>query len=225
MKNRNKIVEDNLGLVHHCLRNLIHIPSDQYEDCFQEGCIGLCKAAERFDESTGNRFSTYAIPWITGYIRMYLRNNHPIKIPRPILDLNYKIERLREDGLDDNEIASKLNLSVLEFREASGIFDIQSFDQPLDDDCEGFTLKQFVGIEPESNEVLLEEAIFQIVKEITSKASERDRGIYEDHLYSRMYGEPMTQMELSGKYGLSQMQVGRVIRRYDRLLKEKLDWR
>lgn len=222
MENRDKIIEDNLNLVHYCLRNMIRVPSEQYEDCFQEGCIGLCKAAERFDESLGNKFSTYAIPLIIGYIRIYLRGNHHVKIPRSLLDLNYKIERLREDGLDDNEIASKLNLSVLEFREAAGIFDIQSFDQSLDDDDEGFTLKQFVGIEPESNEVLLEEAISQIVKDITSDAIKRDRDIYEDSLYSRMYGEPMTQEQLSSKYKLSQPQVGRVIRKYDKLLKEKL---
>jgi RNA polymerase sigma factor (sigma-70 family) len=49
-------------------------------DAIHEGVMGLTKAIERYDPSTGNRFSTFAYPCIRGAILQYVRDkHHPIR--------------------------------------------------------------------------------------------------------------------------------------------------
>ena len=68
---RNKIVEDNLRLV---TSRVIALNNGIYDDdLYQVGCIGLIKAADKFDETLGFKFSTYAVAWIDGDIRKYKR--------------------------------------------------------------------------------------------------------------------------------------------------------
>ena len=59
--NRDERIQENTGLVHTCARRFKGRGID-YDDLFQAGCLGLIKAAERFDESRGLCFSTYAVP-------------------------------------------------------------------------------------------------------------------------------------------------------------------
>ena len=58
---REKIVEDNTGLVWSVVRRFLGRGHDA-EDLFQIGCIGLIKAIQKFDRSYDVRFSTYAVP-------------------------------------------------------------------------------------------------------------------------------------------------------------------
>ncbi|EPY2275170.1 sigma-70 family RNA polymerase sigma factor [Clostridium sporogenes] len=46
-----------------------------YEDLFQEGCVGLMKATNRFDTSRGVKFSTYAYSYVDGQILMMARDD------------------------------------------------------------------------------------------------------------------------------------------------------
>ncbi len=74
-------------LVEHNLRFVVKI-ANQYqgfmdvEDLINEGNMGLMHAAEKFDPSTGNRFSTYAVFWIKAYIQKAIRETSKgIKFP------------------------------------------------------------------------------------------------------------------------------------------------
>ena len=76
-----KRVEDNLNLVYSIAKGFLNGNSyDNYEDIVSEGFLGLCHAAERYDDSCGTRFSTYAYQVIRGYMLRYirLRTNGPI---------------------------------------------------------------------------------------------------------------------------------------------------
>ena len=54
------------------------------EDLEQVGYIGLWKAIERYDFSAGAKLTTFAVKWITGEIRTYLRRGHDLlKKPHP----------------------------------------------------------------------------------------------------------------------------------------------
>jgi RNA polymerase sporulation-specific sigma factor len=57
---REKLVTDNLDLVHMMLRKYRIPKGYDYDDMFQEGCIGLCMASKEFDPTKGYKFSTIA---------------------------------------------------------------------------------------------------------------------------------------------------------------------
>ena len=77
-KARDKVVSDNLGLVHAIVRRFEKRGHDR-EELFQIGCIGLIKAIDHFDLSLNLAFSTYAVPMITGEIRRFLRDDGMVK--------------------------------------------------------------------------------------------------------------------------------------------------
>ena len=75
---RGKLFEDNKGLVFYLFKKFKQkIPSllkNDTDDIIQEGLVGLWQAAERFDESKGVKFATFATKYIEGYMRMYVGN-------------------------------------------------------------------------------------------------------------------------------------------------------
>jgi RNA polymerase sporulation-specific sigma factor len=62
---REKLISFNLPLVHALCRRYPTQTVD-YEDIFQEGCIGLLKALRKYDPQKGAKFSTYAVPFTLG---------------------------------------------------------------------------------------------------------------------------------------------------------------
>ena len=78
-----KLVEENAGLIWSVARRYFGRGVDP-EDLYQLGCVGFLKAIEGFDESFGTRFSTYAVPKISGEIRRFLRDDGMVKVSRGI---------------------------------------------------------------------------------------------------------------------------------------------
>ena len=95
MIDRQAFIAANTGLVHACANRFRNRGID-YDDLFQAGCIGLIKAADRFDESRGLQFSTYAVPVILGEIRCLFRQNSTVKIGRGLRELSQKAQRESE---------------------------------------------------------------------------------------------------------------------------------
>ncbi len=84
--------------------------SENVDDLFQVGCIGLMKAIDHFDVTQGVQFSTYGVPMIIGEIRRYLRDNSAIRVSRSIRDVAYRVklsfsQRLRPGSLIRTGIA------------------------------------------------------------------------------------------------------------------------
>ncbi len=95
MTARDRMIEDNIGLVHTCARRF-HGRGPEYEDLFQAGCVGLVKAVDGFDESRGFCFSTYAVPLIIGEMRRLFRDGGSVRVSRTIRELSLKASRVRE---------------------------------------------------------------------------------------------------------------------------------
>ena len=83
------LVNGNLKLVLSILKKYVS-KTDNLDDLFQIGCIGLLKAIDNFDLSHEVKFSTYAVPMILGEIRRYIRDNNSIRISRSLKDIAYK---------------------------------------------------------------------------------------------------------------------------------------
>jgi RNA polymerase sporulation-specific sigma factor len=66
------------------------------DDLFQVGCIGLIKAIDNFNPEFDVKFSTYAVPMITGEIKRFLRDDGPVKISRTIKENGLKVSMARQ---------------------------------------------------------------------------------------------------------------------------------
>ena len=93
---REVLIEKNLGLVHHIVKRFSGRGYDM-EDLFQIGSIGLIKAIDKFDTGFDVKFSTYAVPMITGEIKRFLRDDGMIKVSRSIKELGLKVKCAREE--------------------------------------------------------------------------------------------------------------------------------
>ncbi|AEW47115.1 putative RNA polymerase sigma 28 subunit SigF [Bacillus phage BCP78] len=80
------------------------------EDIYQIGMIGLINSIRRFDLSYDVQFSTYAVPIIQGAIRLFLRDDNIIKIPRIVKELAYRILKAEMEKETPAEIVAALNL-------------------------------------------------------------------------------------------------------------------
>ncbi len=103
-----KIVEENMGLVGKVIKDKVHgigqYGVSSYDDLFQIGCIGLCKAAAT---SKGGCFSTYAYRLIWNEICDNLRH---MQIEKAIL--SEKIQANGSVDMDDLLNASELKLAL-----------------------------------------------------------------------------------------------------------------
>ena len=86
---REKYIKGNLRLVLSVIKRF-EGSSENADDLFQIGCVGLMKAVDHFDPARMVKFSTYAVPMIIGEIRRYLRDNSPIRVSRSLRDTAYK---------------------------------------------------------------------------------------------------------------------------------------
>jgi RNA polymerase sigma factor (sigma-70 family) len=79
LEERNKKVEENLKLVSYAL-NLLKVPWN--EDYFQQGVLELIRCVEKFDDTKGYQFSTYATRCITLKLKDYIKRDYVIKPKR-----------------------------------------------------------------------------------------------------------------------------------------------
>lgn len=93
---RDQLVTDNFGLVWSIVRRFTGRGYEP-EDLFQIGSIGLMKAIDKFDLSYEVKFSTYAVPMITGEIKRFLRDDGMIKVSRSIKEMGLKVKNVREE--------------------------------------------------------------------------------------------------------------------------------
>lgn len=75
MTDREQKILDNMSLVHYVIHKYFPLYMDN-QDNIQNGYVGLIKAVDSFDESTGNTFSTYAARCIFNEIAMGLRRRN-----------------------------------------------------------------------------------------------------------------------------------------------------
>jgi len=121
---REKFIEQNLGLVHSCA-NRFRGKGIEYEEMYAAGCVGLIKAYDAFDTERGVQFSTYAVPVILGEIKKLFRDGGIVKVTRSIKELSLKINYTRDIlqkklGQEPTlkEIASELGVPVEEIAQA-----------------------------------------------------------------------------------------------------------
>ena len=89
-----RLIEENSGLIWSIARRFFGRGVDP-DDLYQLGCVGFLKAIDGFDESYGTRFSTYAVPKISGEIRRFLRDDGMVKVSRGVKEQAQQIRSAR----------------------------------------------------------------------------------------------------------------------------------
>jgi RNA polymerase sigma-B factor len=84
---RQRLVELYLPLVESFTRRYART-SDEHDDLYQVGCIGLINAIDRFELARGDELAAFAVPNIAGEIRRYLRDRGgTVRLPRRVVEL------------------------------------------------------------------------------------------------------------------------------------------
>lgn len=220
---REVLIEQNLGLVHHIVKRFLG-RGYEAEDLFQIGVIGLIKSIDKFDISYDVKFSTYAVPLITGEIKRFIRDDGMVKISRTLKEngmrIHYARERLsdrlsREPTLD--EIAEEAALSreeVLLAMEANQ--QVESIYKSVyqSDGNEIFMVDQLADQKKnEQEEVLNHLVIDQLLSDLSKE---------EKKLIRLRYYQEKTQTEVARVLGVSQVQVSRMEKRILLRMRQKI---
>lgn len=207
---KERLVNGNLKLVLSILKKFNN-RTDNMDDLFQIGCIGLIKAIDNFDLSFNVRFSTYAVPMILGEVKRYLRDNNSVRISRSIKDIAYKTIKLKDeltsrDGVcpSNDEIAKILGVDEIDIVLAlDSLKEPVSMYEPIYNDG-GDTIYLSDQLEDKKDNINSWD-INIYLKDALNKLKEKEKKILVDR-----YLIGKTQIEISDELGISQAQVSRL---------------
>lgn len=199
---REKMISDNVGLVHSIAHRFTG-RGVEYDDLFQSGCVGLIKAVDRFDETKGFAFSTYAVPVIMGEIKRIFRDGGAIKISRSLKEKAMKAQaacdKFEKDELRQptvTELSDLLGISVEDTAEVLNVMipplSLNSFGEDGEDTID-------VPVD-ESEQLFNRISVMQLMKHL----DDIEKAIV-DYRYYRGY----TQQKTADLLGVSQVQISR----------------
>lgn len=204
-----KLVQENLGLVGSVVRRFENRGYDR-EDLFQIGAIGLMKAIEKFDFSYEVRFSTYAVPLVTGEIRRFLRDDGMMKVSRSIKESGWRVKCSREKleqelgrSVTLQELADDTGLSAEEVAMAiDASEEVTSIYQTIyqSDGSELYLVDKMADETPQEEQLLNRVTVQQLLKTLAPE---------EQQLIRLRYFEGKTQSLVAADLGMTQVQVSR----------------
>lgn len=217
-KKAGEIIAQNSGLIWSVVRRFTGRGVDA-DDLYQLGCVGLLKAIDGFDESFGTRFSTYAVPKISGEIRRFLRDDGAVKVSRGVKEQAAQIRAAR--GLLEQRIGREPTLSELARETGISVEDIvfaetatgpaESLQRESGED--GFSLELILG-DYGAEEKMLEHVALRSAVE---KLPERERQVIALRFF-----HGMTQQNCARVLHVSQVQISRLERRAIEELRDML---
>ena len=214
-----EIVAENAGLIWSVVRRYTGRGVD-VEDLYQLGCVGLLKAIDGFDESFGTRFSTYAVPKISGEIRRFLRADGTIKVSRGVKEQAAQIRAAR--GALEQRMGREPTISELSRETGISVEDIvfaetatgpaESLQKESGED--GFSLELVLGDYTAEEKMLEHVALRSAVEQLP----ERERQVIALRFF-----HGMTQQNCARVLHVSQVQVSRLERRAIEALRTLLE--
>ena len=206
------LVSENTGLIWSIV-NRFKNRGYEVEDLYQIGAIGLIKAIKKFDKSYGVKLSTYAVPYIIGEIKVFLRDDGMIKVSRSLKELNYKIKILENKYENQNK---KITIEEIEKELKVEKEDI-ILAQNLSNNIESINESGFENSEIEKEERILinknENPEKNIIERIMLKDALSNLDEMEREIIILRYFKENTQTEVARRYGMSQVQISRIERK------------
>ncbi len=184
--------------------------SENPDDLFQIGCIGLIKAINNFNPELEVKFSTYAVPMIIGEIRRFIRDNNSIRVSRSLRDTAYKAIYAKENYVKVNqkeptvqEIAEEIGIAKEEIVMRWMIQMPVSLNEPVYND-NGDAMYVMDQISDKRNKE------DRWVEKLSLQAAMDRLGKREKYIIRLRFFEGKTQMEVAEEIGISQAQVSRL---------------
>ena len=219
-----KLIEDNQGLLWSIVKRFSGRGYD-LEDLYQIASLGFIKCIKKFDTNFEVRLSTYAVPYILGEIKRFIRDDGPIKISRSIKELNIKIIELQKEYMNKygkeitlEQLAKELKTSKEDIamaldsaRPVNSIEDSQYRDNKTDKTIS--LIDQLSSGKDEENEITNRITIKKLISELKDN---------EKEVILLRYYKGKTQMQVAKILGITQVQVSRIERKVLDNMKRKL---
>ena len=212
-------------LVRACARQYMNSP-EPADDLMQVGFVGLLKAINNYDPSVGRELRAYAVPCITGEIKRHFRDKRwQVRVTRPVQELLLELRGAVEDLTHElgrqptnGELAARLGVTTEELGEAMQAahgFSALSLDAPVSGTRDGdpAELIDLLGMDDGGFE---QADGMEAIASLWGQLPRREQRI----LLMRYYGN-LTQEEIAGRLGISQMHVSRL---QARALAKLRDW-
>ena len=219
-----ELIEENNGLIWSIVKRFYgrgHEP----EDLYQIGCLGFIKSIKRFNTDFEVKLSTYAVPYMIGEIKRYIRDDGPVKVSRSIKDLGIKIRELQKEKINKEgkepkiqEIAKELNVDlddvILAMEATNSVESIEGTKHINNKDGKSISLLDTLSTENNEEESITNKlAIGQLIKDL------KDR---EKEIILLRYYKEKTQAQVAKILGISQVQVSRLERKILENMRRKM---
>lgn len=217
-----RLIDRNKGLIWSIVKRF-QDRGYELEDLYQVAVMGFIKCIKRFDSSFEVQLTTYAVPYILGEVKRYIRDDGPVKISRSIKELAMKAleaknEHLRKTGeeIKIEELSKKLGTTKEELALALEAFrPMESIYQPAyEGDEEGISLLDKMGSEVNQEEMISNRICIQ-----DALKSLKDQ---EKQVIVLRYYKGKTQTEVAKILGITQVQVSRIEKKTLERMKVKL---
>lgn len=203
------LMKNNSGLVWNIVKRFIGRGYEP-DDLYQIGSIGLIKAIKRFDVNLDVQLSTYAVPYIMGEIKRFIRDDGIIKVSRQTKELSIKIKQIQNEYLNKNgeeititTLSQILNISKEEIAAAiesnNTVNSIYSVEGANDD--EKMLLEKISDNKDEYNNLVDKITLNELINNL----DEREKKV----VLLRYYKE-QTQAQVGKTLGITQVQVSRI---------------
>ena len=213
-----ELIEKNKGLIWNIVKRF-QGRGHEIEDLYQVGVMGFIKCIKRFDSSFAVRLSTYAVPYVLGEVKRYIRDNGPIKISRSLKEMATKVMNIKNEYYKEIKIEEMAKILKTTKEELSLVLEavqpINSIDEQIyEENGDGMTLLDKIGNQiDEASAITNKICIEQIIKDL--KEQERE-------VILLRYYKGKTQTEIAKILGITQVQVSRIERKTLQLMKMKL---
>ena len=217
-----RLIDRNKGLIWSIVKRF-QDRGYELEDLYQVAVMGFIKCIKRFDSSFEVQLTTYAVPYILGEVKRYLRDDGPIKISRSLKELAMKALEAKNgyfrktgEEIKIEKLAQMLDTTKEELAMAMEVFrPIESIYQPVyEGDEEGISLLDKLENE-ENQEETIANRIF--IQEALKKLKDEERQV----IVLRYY-KGKTQTEVARILGITQVQVSRIEKKTLERIREKL---
>ena len=218
---REQVIKQNMPLVYSIVRRFAGRGHD-LEDLGQIGSIGLIKAVDNFNLDYEVKFSTYAVPLITGEIKRFLRDDGMVKVSRTLKENGFRVRREaeilagklgREATLEELSAATELKREDIIMALEAGN-EVESLHKTVyQKEGSEISLMDRIPSEKDESEAVLNRLILE---QLMEELEDRERRLIE-----LRYFHDKTQMQVADILEMNQVKVSRMEKKILRSMRQK----